>query len=120
MYFAPFIVYLILRPGDWKLAASLGLLSSLMNDVFYGPIKYLIGQNIDLCRYYFLWLVPTGEPLFNLNFGFFRVQVFSWMMALSIYARIILICLFLTGLQLKSINFAGAFRKVFSIQSGGT
>jgi hypothetical protein len=122
MYFAPFIVYLILRPEDWKLAAGLGLLSSLMNDVFYGPIKYLIGKNIDLCKYYFLWLVPTSESIFNLDFGFFTIKVFSWMMALSIYSRIILIYLFLTKTktQLKSINFSRVFRKMFSIQSGDT
>jgi hypothetical protein len=93
MYFAPFVVFSILHPEDWKLAVSLGFLSSLMNDVFYGPVKYLVGKPIDLHNYYTLWLIPLNEPLFCLDFGFFHIRVFSWMMALSIYSRMILIYL---------------------------
>ena len=95
MCFAPFAIFSLIDPRDWKLTASLGLVSSLMNDVFYGPIAYLAGKPIDLSWYYKLWLIPRGELLFNLDFGVFRIPVFSWMMASSIYARIVLIYLLL-------------------------
>jgi len=91
MYFAPFVIFLLVDPKDWNLTVSLGLISSLMNDVFYGLIVYLAGKSIDLFWYYNLWLIPHNELLFDLNFGVFRVPVFSWMMALSIYSRIILV-----------------------------
>jgi hypothetical protein len=59
-----------------------------MNDLFFGLAKYAIGIPYDLSRYYNLWLIPSNAPLFNLNLGFTVITVFSWMMALSIYARI--------------------------------
>jgi hypothetical protein len=90
MYFTPFIAISLTRPENWKLSIGLGLLSSLMNDLFYGTMKFLIGRSVNLSRYYTLWLIPSAEPLFIMNLGFIQFQVFSWMMALSIYARLFL------------------------------
>ena len=91
MYFAPFVIFSLVDLKDWKLTVSLGLISSLMNDIFYGLIVYLVGKSIDLFWYYKLWLIPHNELLFDLNFGVFCIPVFSWMMALSIYSRIVLV-----------------------------
>jgi len=95
MYFLPFAVFSMLDLKNWKLTISLGLLASLMNDVFYGLTKYMIGIPYDLTRYYSNWLIPQNTLLFNLNLGFAVLPVYSWMMALSIYARIIPIVLLL-------------------------
>ena len=89
MYFFPFIMLTLSFPKNWQLAIGLGFIASLMNDVFYGLFRNLISGPYDLTRYYTLWLVPTNVPLFHLNLGFAVVQVTSWMMALSIYGRIV-------------------------------
>jgi hypothetical protein len=88
MYFLPFVGFSMLNLRNWKLTLGLGLIASLMNDVFYGSMKYLFGLPYDLGRYYSLWLIPQNTLLFNLNLGFTVVPVFSWMMAASIYIRI--------------------------------
>lgn len=88
MYFLPFVGFSMLNLKNWKLTIGLGLITSLMNDVFYGLAKYTIGVPTDLSRYYHLWLIPSNSFLFNLNLGFTVITVFSWMMALSIYLRI--------------------------------
>ena len=88
MYFLPFVGFSMLNLKNWKLTLGLGLTASLMNDVFYGSVKYLMGVPYDLSRYYSLWLIPQNAQLFNLNLGFAVVPVLSWMMALSIYIRI--------------------------------
>ncbi len=91
MYFVPFIALSIFNlRKNWRLTLGLGFIASLMNDLFYGVIRFLIGMPVDLVRYYSLWLIPHGDALFSLNLGFATIQVYSWMMALSIYARIIL------------------------------
>ncbi len=95
MYFLPFAGFSMLDLKNWKLTVGLGLLASLMNDVFYGLTKYLIGIPYDLTHYYSNWLIPQNTLLFNLNLGFTVLPVYSWMMALSIYARIIPIVLLL-------------------------
>jgi hypothetical protein len=88
MYFLPFVGFSMLNLKNWKLTLALGLITSLMNDLFFGLAKYAIGIPYDLSRYYNLWLIPSNAPLFNVNLGFTVITVFSWMMALSIYARI--------------------------------
>lgn len=95
MYFFPFVALTIFDFRNWQLTVGLGLVASLMNDVFYGLVKFLVGIPIDLVRYYGLWLIPSGTLLFNLNLGFTDIPVYSWMMALSIYGRIALIFLLL-------------------------
>jgi hypothetical protein len=88
MYFLPFIPLTIFFPKNWQLTLGLGLVASLMNDVFYGPVRNLIGVPVDLTWYYSQWLIPGNTTLFQLNLGFIVIPVLSWMMALSIYARI--------------------------------
>ena len=91
MYFFPFAVLVITFPKNWALVVGLGLLSSLMNDVFYGLVGYFMGAQINLGQYYNLWLIPSDAILFQLNLGFATIPVYSWMMALSIYARIVIV-----------------------------
>jgi len=91
MYFFPFAILVITYPKNWALVIGLGLLSSLMNDVFYGLVGYFMGTSINLAQYYNLWFIPSNATLFQLNLGFTVIPVFSWMMALSIYARIVII-----------------------------
>ena len=91
MYFLPFIGFSIFNFKNWKLTIGLGLIASLMDDVFYNIIRYLIGIHINLFRYYDLWLIPQNVPLFNMNLGFVIIPVTSWMMASSIYIRIALV-----------------------------
>ncbi len=88
MYFVPFAGFSLLNFKNLPLTLSLGLLTSLMNDVFYGAVKYLVGIPYDLGRYYSLWLIPQNTQLFSLDLGFTVTPVYSWMMALSIYIRI--------------------------------
>ena len=88
MYFLPFVGFSMLSLKNWKLTLGLGLITSLMNDVFYGSMKYIVGMPYDLTHYYNLWLIPQNTLLFKLNLGFTILPVFSWMMALSIYLRI--------------------------------
>ncbi len=88
MYFLPFIGFSIFNFKNWKLTIGLGLIASLMDDVFYNVIRYSIGINVNLSHYYNLWLIPQMVPLFNLNLGFVIIPVMSWMMAASIYIRI--------------------------------
>ncbi len=89
MYFFPFIALTLSFLRNWQLTVGLGLVASLMNDVFYGLIRNFISGPYDLTRYYTLWLIPSNAPLFHLNLGFAVIDITSWMMALSIYARII-------------------------------
>jgi hypothetical protein len=91
MYFLPFVGFSMFNLKNWKLTIGLGLTASLMNDVFFGFAKYAVGMPYDLGRYYSLWLIPHSTVLFNLNLGFAVMPVYSWMMALSIYARIIIV-----------------------------
>jgi hypothetical protein len=88
MYFLPFVGFSMLSLKNWKLTVGLGLIASLMNDVFYHFMQYLVGLPTNLSRSYDLWLIPQNALLFHMNLGFADVQVMSWMMALSIYLRI--------------------------------
>jgi CheY-like chemotaxis protein len=88
MYFFPFATLSMFFPRNLHLTLGLGLLVSLMNDVFYGVVRNLMGVPLDLTWYYYNWLIPTDTVLFKLNLGFTVVPVYSWMMALSIYIRI--------------------------------
>jgi hypothetical protein len=95
MYFFPFLILTVSFPRNWQLTIGLGLLASLMNDVFYGAVRSLMGFPIDLNWYYNLWLIPRGTLLFNLNLGFTVIPVYSWLMALTIYARVLLVVVLL-------------------------
>ncbi len=95
MYFLPFAILSVIDIKNFKLTIGLGLTASLMNDVFYGAVRNLMGEHYDLGRYYSLWLLPQSAKLFNLNLGFAVIEVQSWMMALSIYLRIVAVGLLL-------------------------
>jgi hypothetical protein len=103
MYFFPFFALsaLSLR-RNYRLTLALGLIASLMNDIFYGPIKYLFGIVPDVNRYLINWLIPTNTHLFELNLGFTVIHVYSWMMAASIYARIVLILVLLRAWKIRA------------------
>jgi CheY-like chemotaxis protein len=88
MYFFPFATLSMLFPRNLQLTVGLGLLVSLMNDVFYGVMRNLMGFPLNLTWYYHNWLIPGNATLFQLNLGFTTIPVLSWMMALSIYLRI--------------------------------
>jgi hypothetical protein len=91
MYFFPFILLTLIFPRNWALTIGLGLYVSLMNDIFYGAVKFAVGIPYDLGRYYSLWLIPNWRVLFTANLGFAMVEIYSWMMAFSIYIRIFLV-----------------------------
>ena len=95
MYFFPFATLSMFFPRNLQLTVGLGLLVSLMNDLFYGVVRNLMGFPYDLTRYYHNWLIPSNATLFQLNLGFAVMTVFSWMMALSIYIRIIAVFILL-------------------------
>jgi hypothetical protein len=95
MYFFPFAILSVIDIKNLKLTIGLGLTASLMNDIFYGAVRNLMGEHYDLGRYYSLWLIPQSTKLFNLNLGFAVLEVQSWMMALSIYLRILAVSLLL-------------------------
>lgn len=88
MYFFPFIVLTIFSSKNWQLTIGLGLIVSLMNDLFYGVVRNVLGSPLNLNWYYNAWLIPGNTTLFSLNLGFTVITVISWMMAISIYARI--------------------------------
>jgi hypothetical protein len=88
MYFLPFVGFARGNIRNLKLTLGLGLLASLMNDVFYGFMSSLIHPLFNLARYYNLWLIPQDNVLFSLNLGFTVLPVYSWLMAFSIYIRI--------------------------------
>ncbi len=95
MYFFPFLILTITFPRNWQLTIGLGLLSSLMNDVFYGLVRSFMGYQIDLNWYYQLWLIPSDTLLFTLNLGVVIIPVYSWLMSLTIYLRVLLVILLL-------------------------
>jgi hypothetical protein len=105
MYFFPFFALSALSfRRNIRLTLALGLIASLMNDVFYGPVGYLFGSTRipDLGAYFSHWLIPSNAHLFNLNLGFTIVEVTSWMMSITIYARIFLIFVFLRAWKIRA------------------
>jgi hypothetical protein len=93
LYFFPFIiVVLILGFNDWELLFGLGIISSLMNDLFYAVISnVLFHANYDLVSWFLQQLGFYGnrDLGWSFNGGFFRVEVTSLLMGASIYARVL-------------------------------
>jgi len=75
------------------LLLSMGFLASLMNDLFYCPVgMVLFGRKVDLAEWY-LWQAGFRgfkglDVKWTFNGGFFTVPVSSFLMGLTIYARI--------------------------------
>lgn len=95
-YFAPFVVLLVYEGiSEWPLALSLGLLVSLANDVgyyFVGNLLFGFHQNLPL------WLAGQlgfrGTDLVTIfQAGAISIDVDSWLMGLSIYARAVIVSL---------------------------
>jgi hypothetical protein len=97
LYFAPtYGLFALYGTRDWELYFALGLLTSLMNDLFYYPINMLMGLrgHVDLLAWYKLQLGLDGWAVdFYFKGGIFTFPVWSWLMGLSIYARIIAVVL---------------------------
>jgi len=92
MYFAPFIpILFLLGFDDWELVVALGLLASLMNDLFYYPVgRILLGRTVDLINWYKFQLGLQGfKPAWTFQGGIFTFRVTSILMGTSIYARIL-------------------------------
>lgn len=89
-YFTPFIPLLLLLGFDsWELVGSLGLISSLMNDIFYRPIGILmLGRPYELHEWYMFQLGFKGfTRAWDLNAGFSIFTVTSLLMGISVYLR---------------------------------
>jgi len=90
LYFAPFVpILFVLGFDDWELLVSMGLIASLMNDLFYFPIgNILLGRRYDLADCYAFQLGLRGlEVRWTANLGFALVPVSSLLMATTIYMR---------------------------------
>lgn len=91
MYFAPYFLIMIYRGlKSWPLALAFGLLTSLMNDLFYYPIgNLLFGLHVDLISWYSSQLGFDGSyTVMHFYPGFSAFSVSSVDMGLFIYARI--------------------------------
>ncbi|MGD0250048.1 MAG: hypothetical protein ABSB97_04075 [Thermoplasmata archaeon] len=89
-YMAPFGVVMVFEGWEsWPLATSLGLLVSLMNDVgYYFVGNLLFGFHQNLGPWIAGQLGFQGSQLVTIfEGGSFTLDVTSWMMGLSIYAR---------------------------------
>jgi hypothetical protein len=97
VYFTPFITVLFLRGlEDWELAVSLGLFTSLMNDLFYYIAgRLLFGIHVDLVYFYKCQLLPVCEKPLEFDFFFTKLKPYPLLMPLSIYARATLVYLLL-------------------------
>lgn len=98
LYFAPFVpILLVLGFDDWELLVSMGLIASLMNDLFCYPVgTILFGMSVDLLDWYSFQLGLKGfEVRWSANLGFALIPVSSILMASTICARIALTALIL-------------------------
>lgn len=98
MYFCPSILLLaLLGLKNWDLALAIGLLISLMNDLFYGPI----GNLLSVTNYNLLWWYSWQLGLYGMDQrwifqgGPLHFGVTSLVMGLSIYVRLIAVCILL-------------------------
>ena len=98
MFFFPFVsqVFMFGRK-DIELVVSLGLLASLMNDLFYFVVGDLFfGFHVGLFDWYLHQLGFYGSTVLYTFIGIgFTFPVTSWMMGLAIYGRIIVVSLIL-------------------------
>ena len=93
LYFAPFVpILFILGFDDWELLVSMGLIASLMNDLFYYPLgNLLLNRSYDLVDCYAFQFGFKGFYVkWTANFGFALIPVSSLLMAFTIYARVAL------------------------------
>jgi hypothetical protein len=100
LYFIPFLIICpIFGFNDWELFIGLGLLSSLVNDLSYA----LIGNIFFHMHYNLLdWIIfqlgfygSDGKYCWVFDGGFFKFQITSIIMGLSIYVRAVIVYLLL-------------------------
>ena len=95
-YMIPFGVLLVIQGRkDWELALSLGFIASLGNDLCYFVVgDAFFGFHVDLVDWYAHQFGFYGNTtLFVFNGGFFSFDVPSWLMGVSILARIAVVLL---------------------------
>jgi len=97
LYFTPFITAIVLWGlRDWEVALSLGLFTSLMNDLFYYVVgNALFGVGFDLVEWYRCQLIPVCRKDIAFDFLFFKVKPYPYLMPLSIYLRAVAVALLL-------------------------
>ncbi len=89
VYVAPYIPLVIEKKMDIKNIIWLGILISLLNDIFFVFIVNALGvRNYDFVWYYLNWLIPQNTYIGYRDILIVRFDTYSWMMAISIYARI--------------------------------
>ena len=106
MLFIPFFaVVLLFGTKDIELTIALGLLASLMNDIFYFVVgDAFFGFNVAILPWWANQFGLNGNaPCFVFQGGFFTFTVTSWMMGAAIYARIAVVALILRSYWLKHV-----------------
>ena len=96
MYFAPYVLVVIYQGlGSWYFALALGLITSLMNDLFYYPIgDLLFGFHENLIQWYQSQLGFDGSrTVLHFYAGFSGVPISSTLMGAFIYTRIAIVLL---------------------------
>ena len=94
--FFPFIP--VLLEGDWKLFLALGLIVSVVNDIFYTPFAtFFLGKAVDLAESILAQFGYMGSYNWTANWALFKIEVTGIMMRISLFIRIILIVLLLTS-----------------------
>jgi Zn-dependent protease with chaperone function len=108
MYFAPAATSIAMQGlEDVELTLALGLFTSLMNDILYFVAgDLLFGFHVDLLSWWAGQFGAEGwKALFTFNGGPLHFPVYSWLMGLSIYARIALV-VYLSERWMKNVNTA--------------
>ena len=94
MYFAPAYLVLIFKGWpSWELAAALGALTSLTNDLFYGIVgAYMFQLPFNVPQWLAAQLGAGGNNvIFTFEGADFQFPVTSYVMGASIYLRILFV-----------------------------
>jgi len=94
LYFVPFFPLLLQDLENWRIFLSMGLLVSLMNNLFYYPSAIVMfGRKVDLWRFYMSQLGFMGwmAPPWSFDYLLFRVRPYSWLKGFTVYVRMVII-----------------------------
>jgi hypothetical protein len=95
MYLAPFELIIIFEGSKgWEVALAFGLLSALMNDVFYYVAGDLIfGMHVNVIHWWAgqLFFLNASGGGWTFQGGFFHFVVPAWLMTVSIWARVFVV-----------------------------
>ncbi|MDI9620018.1 MAG: hypothetical protein QFX33_04325 [Candidatus Nezhaarchaeota archaeon] len=92
VYFCPSITIIIASGWrSWSLAAALGILISLMNDLLYGPISNMLSLHVYDLAEWFAWQLGLHGSSASWTFqgGLIKFTMTSTIMGVSIYARLV-------------------------------